>query len=176
MVEKMGHKKIMQVARVEWINEGQPRLSIHEDSIFNEPAGSRQDGDGREKTAPRIAPIFGKAATDRPKTPVTDDLDALFGDDGDMYDATPKVATRTQPIEDVSQKDSLFGGGAVTQSIFGSGKDKPADDEFPTDDLDALMAEEELMRGSSGILSTSEPATLSQNFDDEMEAMRGMDW
>jgi replication fork protection complex subunit Csm3/Swi3 len=176
MVEKEGHKKIMQIARVGWIDEGKPRSSVHEDSIFDEAAAPREDNEGREKSAPRIAPIFESASSGRPKTPAEDDLDALFGDDGDIYDATPKAAARKQPIEPVSQTDSLFGGGAVTQSIFGSGKDIPVANEFPEDDLDALLAEEELMKDTSEVAITSKPVPSSDNFDDEMEAMQGMDW
>ncbi|EPE35388.1 hypothetical protein GLAREA_11087 [Glarea lozoyensis ATCC 20868] len=174
MVEKMGHKKMMQSARVEWINEGKPRSSVHEDSLFDEPVLPRQDDDGREKTAPRIAPIFEKATTDRLKTPVADDFDALFGDDDDIYDATPKAAPAKNVGEPVSQTDSLFGGGAA--SIFGPRKEISAQEEFPEDDLDALLAEEDMFRNSSKPTPTSKPTAPSDDFDDEMEAMQGMDW
>jgi replication fork protection complex subunit Csm3/Swi3 len=174
MVEKMGHKKMMQSARVEWINEGKPRSSVHEDSIFDEPALPRQDDDGREKTAPRIAPIFDKATTERPKTPVTDDFDALFGDDDDIYDATPKAPPAKSIGEPVSQTDSLFGGRAA--SIFGPRKDTSVQEDFPEDDLDALLAEEDMSRSSSKHTAASKPTAAMDNFDDEMEAMQGMDW
>jgi replication fork protection complex subunit Csm3/Swi3 len=174
MVEKMGHKKMMQTARVEWINEGKPRSFVHEDSLFNEPTVGRRGDEGHEKTAPRIAPIFEKAATERPKTPIGDDLDALFGDDDGLYDATPRAATRKPIEEPISQTDSLFGGGEA--SIFGPRKEVVAEAEFPEDDLNALLAEEEMMQDTSKYAATSKPTTLSDNFDAEMEAMQGMDW
>jgi replication fork protection complex subunit Csm3/Swi3 len=173
MVEKMGHKKMMQTARVEWINEGKPRSSVHEDSIFNEPAPQRPEHEGREKTAPRIAPIFAKATTERPKTPVRDELDALFGDDEDIYDATPKAAGGNQVEGPISQTDSLFGGGA---SIFGPGKEASNGEDFPENDLDALLAEEESMQSGPNPTATSKSTAPLNDFDDEMEAMQGMDW
>jgi replication fork protection complex subunit Csm3/Swi3 len=173
MVEKMGHKKMMQTARMEWINEGKPRSSVHEDSIFNEPAIERGKHEGRGKTAPRIASIFEKATTERPKTPAGDELDDLFGDNEDIYNATPKAASGKQVEGSISQTDSLFGGGA---SIFGTRKETSNEEEFPEDDLDALLAEEELMRNAPKPTAISKPIAPPDDFDDEMDAMQGLDW
>jgi replication fork protection complex subunit TIPIN/Csm3/Swi3 len=176
MVEKTGHKKRMQMMRMEWINEGKPRSSVHEDSLFDEPPlPAREDGE-REKTAPRIAPIFEKRASERSSTPVADagaDADAA----DDIYDATPRPR-RQQPAEEpVSQNDSLFGGG--TQSIFGPAKEVVAE-EPDEDELDALMADlddETLQRDLQPALAPAKPVTaVTQDIDDdEMEAMAEMD-
>jgi replication fork protection complex subunit Csm3/Swi3 len=171
MVEKTGHKKRMQAMRMEWINEGRPRSSVHEDSIFDEPFPPPREDGGKEKTAPRIAPIFEKTASERPKTPVQD-ADAEMDD---IYDATPREPRQTQGATD--SQDSLFG---ERPSIFGPVKAARADDGPPEDDLDALLAEEEMMRAETARAqpvptASKAPAPADNNFDDEMEAMAEMD-
>ena len=158
---------------MEWINEGKPQTFVHEDSLFDEPAlPAREDGD-REKTAPRVAPIFEKRASERPRTPVAG---AEADEDEDLYDATPRPR-RQQPAEEpVSQTDSVFGGG--TQSIFGPAK--TVDDGPDEDELDALMADfdEEAMQRDlqPGAASTKSAAAVSREIDeDELEAMAEMD-
>lgn len=171
----MGHKKMMQSARMDWINEGKPTSSVHEDSIFDEPELPAREGvevpeGGREKTPQRIAPIFERTVTERPKTPSGANLDDIFGDD-DLYDATPK-AVRTK---EVTQSNSAENGGLT--SIFGPRKATPDDqlpDEFP-DDLDDLLAEEEMMQNTSKTATnTAKPA--EPDFADEMELMDEMGW
>ena len=164
----------MQIMRMEWINEGKPHSSVHEDSIFNEPALPPRENVEREKTAPRVAPIFEKRASERPKTPVAD----AEGDmDDDIYDATPRPRRQQPAEESVSQTDSLFGG--TTQSIFGPAK--PAAQDGPDEDeLDALMADldnEALQRDLQPAAVPAKPAAaVTQEIDeDEMEAMAEMD-
>ncbi|KAH7390155.1 replication fork protection component Swi3-domain-containing protein [Cadophora sp. MPI-SDFR-AT-0126] len=175
MVEKMGHKKRIQMMRMEWINEGKPQ-TVTEDSGDQPPVA--KENDGREKTAPRIAPIFEHAGGQRPKTPSpNDDLIADMDiEDEDLYGATPR-ASRTNPVEQAaSQTDSLFGGTGA--SLFGPTK-KVVDEFGPDDDeLDALLAEEASMQATAG--SKSAPAVnklapRDEIDDDEMEAMNDMD-
>jgi replication fork protection complex subunit Csm3/Swi3 len=174
MVEKTGHKKRIQMMRMEWINEGKPQSSVHEDSLFDEPALPARKEAEQEKTAPRVAPIFEKRASERPKTPVAN---AGADIDDDIYDATPRPR-RQQPAEEpVSQTDSLFGGG--TQSIFGPAK-TVVEDGPDEDELDALMAdfdEEALQRDTQRAVAVEKPAAaVTQDIgDDEMEAMAEMD-
>jgi replication fork protection complex subunit Csm3/Swi3 len=165
---------------MEWINEGKPRSSVHEDSIFDQPPLPRRENDGREKTAPRIAPIFEKTASERPKTPVREvDADAEMND---LYDATPRASRQTQGAAD--SQDSLFGG----RSIISKPVNGPAVDDGPDEDeLDALLAEEEMMQAEETMQAKSTGAKLAStaskapapqddnNFDDEMEAMAEMD-
>jgi replication fork protection complex subunit Csm3/Swi3 len=169
MVEKMGHKKRIQVMRMEWINEGKPFSEA--ESLFDRPPLPVRENE-REKTAPRIAPIFEKRGSERPKTPVADDVDV---DMDDLYDATPR-AVRPKPSETtISQTNSLFGG----DSLFGPGK-SAVEEEPPEDELDALFAEEEILQAPS-TNTQSAPAgkklAVAQDGidDDEMEAMAEMD-
>jgi replication fork protection complex subunit Csm3/Swi3 len=174
MVEKTGHKKRMQMMRMEWINEGKPRSSVHEDSLFDEPALPPRENSEREKTATRVAPIFEKRAGERPKTPVPN---AEMDMDDDIYDATPRPKLRKPAEEPVSQTDSLFGG--TTQSIFGPAK-TIIEDGLDEDELDALMGEldeEALQNDLQPAIGTTKPAVaVTQEIDDdEMEAMAEMD-
>ena len=161
----------MQIARMEWINEGRPKTSVHEGSLFDEPAVPTGENGNREKTATRVAPIFEKAATERPKTPVVD-ADAEMDD---LYNATPRAA-RQQP----ALTQGSTGGGNGGGSIFGAAKSAVVDDGPPEDDLDALLAEQEMMQAETAKSAPAATATKSappeeDNFDDEMEAMAEMD-
>lgn len=176
MVEKMGHKKRMQIMRMEWINEGKPRSSVHEDSLFDEPELPLREGGEREKTAPRVAPIFEARATERPKTPSTSNAD-VDAEMEDIYDATPRPARTTEG--NISHPAAAVGG-----SIFGPAKtviaDEPPDDELGDDELDALLAEEEMLQATSGNVRsapvTNKASAPQEDFDeDEMEAMAEMD-
>lgn len=164
MVEKAGHNKKLQNTRAEWINEGRPKTAIIDE--VGDAEVSEQPEDSTHKQADRIAPIFERSGTGRQQTPGMDDL---FGDEDDIYNATPVEAriidaagqgTGDEPDED--ELDALMAmeedntskpknptnpnGGAVT-SIFGDGKPKvvpptqPQPDDF--DELDALIAEAE---------------------------------
>lgn len=153
MVEKMGHKKRMQMMRMEWINEGKPKPD--NDNLFEEPTLPPRDNETREKTVP-LAPIFEKSANERPKTPQPDaDVDM----DEDLYGATPK-STRKQPEVNGT-------------SIFGNAKTVPEDDPFD-DDLDALLAEEEMLQATSGNAKAApvaaKVATAEAAIDDDEEA------
>lgn len=164
MVEKLGHKKRIQMMRMEWINEGKPRPSEPEDeepqSIFDEPTLPP-----REPTAARIAPIFERRQSERPKTPADDVPD----DEEDLYGATP-LANRTRPAGD--QAASAVGG----PGLFGPAKAGAANDEPPEDDLDALFAEGELDEPVAGSSVQPKPAPRHEdNFDDDEEAMMEMD-
>ena len=170
----MGHKRQMQMARMEWINEGKPKSSVHEDYLFNDPVLAVGESGQREKTAARVAPIFEKSTTERPKTP-GHDADAEMND---LYDATPRAAR--QQITQKEAQESIFGGGSGGTGLFGLGRSAAADDGPPEDDLDALLAEQEMMQAEtakSAPASTVNKTSLpdENNFDDEMEAMAEMD-
>jgi len=164
----MGHKRQMQSMRMEWINEGKPGASARDDSMFDEPTLPPRN-DEREKTASRVAPIFEKTATERPKTPMVDE-DAEMDD---LDDATPR-APRQKPVDKGAQGSLPDAGG----SIFGPARNVTAADEPPEDDLDALLAEEEILQAeaaSSKPNSTANKPAVDTSFDDEMEAMAEMD-
>lgn len=167
MVEKAGHNKQLQHHRVDWINEGRPKTSV-----VDEGGDAADDNDAAATTtgnsaSTRIAPIFDKpAASGRPKTP---DFDNLFGEEDDIYNATPvgarkngpAAATGDEPDEDeldaLMAMDAASGpttsttkpsaGAGAMKSLFGDGKPKAAaaprvePDDF--DDWDAMLADAE---------------------------------
>ncbi|KAF7862643.1 hypothetical protein EAF04_007516 [Stromatinia cepivora] len=157
MVEKLGHKKMIQSARMDWINERKPKSSVHEESLFDEPGLPPRYDNEREKTASRIAPIFENAVPSRPETPVRDQ-DPDFDD---MYDATPKIVRQ----EPVAQSTSVFGGG--DNSLFGPQKmvTTTGGDEPPDEDLEALLAEAEQEGCSEEVLDDDLEALLAAEND-----------
>lgn len=192
MVEKAGHNKMMHKARVDWINEGKPKASVVEDGDDPETCNqTAQQTDTAPKQANRIAPIFEPAANNsRPKTPEADDL---FGEEDDIYNATPIAAqkncttgnTAGEPDEDEldalmaeaegataggSNKPAESRGGAI-RSIFGDGGPTPAapaemgDD----DDLDALIAEAEAAQAPSRPQSTLQASKTQSGGGDEFD-------
>ena len=177
----MGHKRQMQSMRMEWINEGKPRSSVHEDSLFDEPEPAPLENGEREKTASRIAPIFEKSTTGRPKTPdISGDADME-----ELYDATPR-AVRHEPsrslfgpaveANDGPPDDDLDALLAEQDALEAESRSRPVKKVIPNDDfeddLDALMAEDEMMQTNH-----SKPATANgipaqeNNIDEDMEAM-----
>jgi replication fork protection complex subunit Csm3/Swi3 len=173
MVEKTGHKRQMQTMRMEWINEGKPRAAVHEDSIFDKPSVSVREGGEQERTVAAIAPIFEKATVDRPKTPVPEGNAEVEMDD--LYDATPKALRQTQGAAD--SHDSLFGGEI---NVSGPGSGISANDGPPEDDLDALLAEEEMIQAETATTKAvsgtfQAPGSYDNLFEDDMEAIAEMD-
>ncbi|KAI9745086.1 MAG: chromosome segregation in meiosis- protein [Claussenomyces sp. TS43310] len=157
MVEKEGHKKRMQLIRMQWINEGQPQ-DIREESP---PGGEKmQEGnnDNQEQPTLRLAPIFETTSTERPKTPA-----ANVTMQDNIYDATPRAAIASSENRNNTEIISIFGAG--------NKDDEP-------DDLDALLAEAETDAGGSGNGVTSgarQAVAREPEFEDEMEAMAGIE-
>jgi len=176
----MGHKKRMQSMRMEWINEGKPRLSVHEDSLFDEPEPPPKETGENETAATRIAPIFENTTNERPKTPEVD-RDA---DMEDLYDATPRAVRRdlgtslfgpatgaidrsSNDLDALLAEQDALDTGTLPKSV----KSLVHQDDFE-DDLDALMAEDEMMQTSSLKLGTAEKSQVQDNdIDEDMEAM-----
>ncbi|KAK3372184.1 replication fork protection component Swi3-domain-containing protein [Podospora didyma] len=179
MVEKAGHRTQIRNERLRWIDEGRPKGTAHDDNDGDDDDPFRNT---TQSTAPkqpsRVAPIFDKAAQNRPGTPPPDDSFNIL--DEDIYNATPRASTPA-PARQVVQDDvpdgddldalmaeaesgannttsassgpafgSIFGKGA---SIFGNGPaSKPsqsASNEPDDDELDALMAEAETQAAPS---------------------------
>ncbi|KAI0425053.1 replication fork protection component Swi3-domain-containing protein [Xylaria sp. FL1042] len=129
MVEKAGHKNQLRLKRIQWINEGRPRPAGLEDDDNNDDDlfGEANHPEERDPAIfpAKVAPIFQGSLNKRAKTPVGDDP---F--DEDIYGASPKRPMNTA---------------ATTASVFGNGGIGGEPDE---DDLDALMAEEEVQRAT----------------------------
>lgn len=153
MIEKLGHTKRMQTMRREWINEGKPRLNAEESETEAPVAEDVRGGPAHQlqETGERDG---------RPRTP------ALQDPDTDLYSATPREAreqSRTQ------QKK-----GAAGESLFLS--DDEAGAQPSGDELDALLAEDDFNTDAARPpTSTLDSHQRKDDFEDEMEAMAGME-
>jgi replication fork protection complex subunit Csm3/Swi3 len=154
MVEKAGHKK---------------RVHTQEDALFREPELPPREEGGLGNPSQRIAPIFEKGASQRPKTPELD-MD-LEPDMHDLYDATPRTVRPRPTGENVTSVDSIFGGRSLPATSKSVVEEEP-----PEDELDALLAQEAEILQDKSSNAKSAPAAPQDDFDaDEMEAMAEMD-
>lgn len=163
MIEKLGHKKRLQTMRREWINEGKPhnaRDAEPDQDAVSTPADLTAKDVDMEGTA--LADT-----AERPRTPPPRE-----DEDADLYDATPQaILEERRRKRDAVANESLFlsddeevGGGAPSE-----------------DELDVLLAEDSLKDLGPSAVNTQQRRpdikrqTVEDNFDDEMEAMAGMD-
>ena len=164
MIEKLGHKKGLQTMRREWINEGKPRDKFDQDKPENMARLDELRLEAKPESSPKEA---GKT---------TPELDNLLGlDVGNLYSATPKQPGKNDKRSDNSQieKDTLF----LSDDELDL---QPQDDDM--DDLDALLAEDDLRKSLNLEATMGQEQSIAtkvvpkdDNFDDEMEAMAGMD-
>lgn len=163
MIEKLGHKKRLQTMRREWINEGKPHINRNEerDADAQSPGANRntEDNDTGETTLP--------SRTARTETPPR-----VEDADDDLYSATPQAV-----LEERRRKR----GAAAEESLFISDDEGGAADPPSEDDLDALLAENSLQDLGPSAMNAERPRAenkqkrVEDNFDDEEEAMAGMD-
>ena len=146
--------------RKEWINEGKPRETLEDYGSLRKGPDAQQTNSNLQKDQPAAQP------TGRSRTPLAGN--AVNANQEDLYGATPEPA-RKDPSTKAREN--------LKESLFMS-DDEEAGGETPDDDLDALLAEDEMREATS----TAAPATVAQespvrddNFDDEMEAMAGME-
>jgi replication fork protection complex subunit Csm3/Swi3 len=140
MIEKVGHKKRMQMMRREWIQEGKPKPP--------------RDDDEEDFVIPTE--------------------DAVPAD-------TSASNTEKQSSNVESRSETQQTGGALARNNHNPfGEEEPDEDE-----LDALLAEDAIndsvpksLFGGPVSLTTSTTAapTRQDEFDDDEEAMAGMDW
>ena len=167
MIEKLGHKKRLQKMRREWIDEGKPRNIFDDDTVEDTTRSNVPRVEAKPDTSPTN---MDRSAREEPDKTVDLDL-------GDLYSATPEPPSRNDKSSknDHVQKDALF----LTDDEHDQ---HPQDDDI--DDLDALLAEDDLRESHSenaiqGREQFHNKYDLSKgkedNFDDEMEAMAGMD-
>ena len=163
IIEKLGHTKRLQTMRKEWINEGKPR----------DPVADREtDGQKAKGQHPSPASGRGKSPQTRPgegsRTPAA--TNAIDADDEELYDATPEKLR--QPLttnRNERSEDSLF-----------LSEEEEVSYQPPDDDLDALLAEDEMEESvSTGVRAKQGQGQAhterEAKFDDEMEAMAGID-
>lgn len=162
MIEKLGHKKRLQTMRREWINEGKPGPGTVEEAdvvLVEDSSIDKQEHRGPNDVT------SGTVCDERPRTPPP----ANDADD-DLYSATP------QAVQEQRRREREAKAG---KSLFLA--DDEGDGEPGEDELDALLAEDEFQQ-DGGISSSIVPRVSSHadgrradDFDDEMEAMAGMD-
>ncbi|TIA36860.1 Swi3-domain-containing protein [Aureobasidium pullulans] len=177
MIEKLGHKKRMQMMRREWIEEGKPKPPREEEDDFvipTEDAAVGNDGrnnedqsanteeqSGNNNSAPEGQSNVGAQGRSNrnpfdEEEPDEDDLDALLAESESM------------PVTNTSATNNT----------------RPADDQEPDEDeLDALMAEDAMndsapksLFGGPVSSVTNTAQRPADEFDDDEEAMAGMDW
>ena len=170
MIEKLGHSKRIVAMRKEWINEGKPRQrGGEEDTGLEEDAGVGEQGSGVGEQDSGNGGDLPPASANPEETRKTTPPPAQNVDD-DLYSATP------QAVQDQRRRDrDADAGKTLFISDDGGVGGGPSGDE-----LDALLAEDGFHEQAGTV-----PATLSNRshditkredaFDDEMEAMAGMD-
>ena len=148
----------MQTMRREWINEGKSRDSLENSrKEALSPAKEKMTPKSRGEQYPAHEP------SKRLQTP-----DLINAEESDLYAATPKA-----PGEDEGSKRNAAG----AESLFVS-DDEGTSDQPQGDDLDALLAEDEMRNPArTEFLRARGEKSLrgGENFDDEMEAMAGLD-
>ena len=162
IIEKLGHTKRLQTMRKEWINEGKPR----------DPEDDWHTS-GQKTNAQHSTPVSGLdkshiiRPSEGPKTPAA--TNAVNADDDAIYDATPKKVRETLTANrNQNSEENLF-----------LSEDEEVHYQPPDDELDALLAEGEMKESASTAVTAKEGVQeytgREANFDDEMEAMAGMD-
>ena len=158
IIEKLGHKKRMQIMRKEWINESKPKNTI-EDALISDT----KDAAGVSGTSNPNEASLAIDGGRRPHTPTPN-----LTDDDDLYSATPR-----------KPNDLLQQGPAGNDSLFVS--DDESGNHPGDDDLDQLLAEDSIEHRNARPMKESrhnnegQDETRDDKFDDEMEAMADMD-
>ncbi|KAL9106656.1 MAG: hypothetical protein Q9187_008532 [Circinaria calcarea] len=161
IIEKLGHTKRMQIMRREWINEGKPR-DIFQEEKLNTIGGV----EGADQVPDHNSP---------PSVPIQIQKDSggfLATDDRGQSSVTADPRERTRNVSN----DLIL----HQESLFLSDNDNS---QLSDDDLDALLAEDLQKEARAKPVDAKEnpqslPHSLSQveeNFDDDLEAMAGMD-
>ena len=163
MIEKLGHKKRLQTMRREWIDEGKPRINHNQErEADTQSPGANRDTDDNNTGATTLP-----SRTTRTETPPR-----VEDADDDLYSATPQAV-----LEERRRKR----GGAVEESLFLSDDEGGAPEPPSEDELDALLAENSLQDLGPSAMNAERPRLdnkqkrMEENFDDEEEAMAGMD-
>ncbi|KFY06365.1 hypothetical protein V492_08063, partial [Pseudogymnoascus sp. VKM F-4246] len=174
MVEKVGHRKTMGVARRGWIEEGRPGRGGDEGGERGEGQQRGAEQAQREGTE-RIAPIFtdlaSRAATHKPTTPPISGADVPDDDEdaiAELYGASPRAPKPTAQAQVGQGHTSIFGPRPAAPVATEEDEDE--------DDLAALLAEGGMDVDTPSATVAPKKAPVEDEFDDEMEAMAEMGW
>lgn len=157
MIEKLGHTKRIQAMRKEWIKEGKPK-----DEYNNRESNFELSGRSRP-----LAYSVQLAAADANQAVWTQasERDDLIDDEV------------LKPPEALSKSKESTSPQASVDSLFLSDAEG-VHDARPEDDLDALLAEDDMKastRRSASEQQDDDSYKNNDNFADEMEAMAGLD-
>ena len=157
IIEKLGHTKRMQTMRKEWINEGKPTERSR--SVDRSP-------DGQANRRPPSQPSSGESTVVKPAA--TAESPTFEEDTVDKSTVTTKLNETEGP--------SLRDHGTLAENLFIS-DDEDGEDQPPEDDLDALLAEDQgtIATSHSRMPPGTDTSRREDNFEDDMEAMAGMD-
>ncbi|KAI9659792.1 MAG: chromosome segregation in meiosis- protein [Bathelium mastoideum] len=135
IIEKLGHKKTIQMKRKEWVDESKPRPQYE---------GTPEPTEEPNRDSSNVS------------------------QQGDTIDSGPNAQETLQDQEQIQDPDQV--NTAESEQPIST---EAAGDEM--DDLDALLAEDAMTLGGQepGLKGRSLP--LRDDFDDEMEAMAGLD-
>ena len=181
IIEKLGHTKRLQIMRREWIREGKPLGRSEEEALNSEILSKRTTNIGKvtsseeHPTDPHMSGISNTATVslgnntgtskfrsskeeslfvsddDADLHPSDDELDALLAEDAPNTISTPAV-----------------------NAPFLRAHDEPSFHP-PEDELDALLNEDTFYATSTAPVNTASLLKTHDEFEDEMEAMAGMD-
>lgn len=200
MAEKLGHSKRMQVSRRAWIEETKSSQRQDDNDEDDRPTGP---SDQQEKDSdPILRPGAGGGAKEHDpqdftdQMPEEDDMDALLAEEARAAQAKPQpIRSRqkgtfeddneeSEPDEDelealwAEERTRIQQTTASVPMQKGPNQEDPDSDQ---DDLDALLAEEPY--GAHVVADRNNKPTNDQhaakadnNFADEEEAMRDLDW
>lgn len=160
IIEKLGHTKRLQTMRKEWINEGKPREAAQD------AAGARQIPNIQQtnsKTGQDQSPIADPKT--EPQARATNSV--IEANDDEFCAVSPKTRG------DSSTKRN---GSSLEESLFVSDEEETRD-QLQDDDLEALIAEDEMNEAANIAFKPMQEQKylrISDNFDDEMEVMTGL--
>ncbi len=170
IIEKLGHTKRMQTMRREWIDEGKPKSSINEGTIQQQCSPTEHERSDGAKPNPAGSASFSDTGTVLPQQSPSTPPRKVLDTDEELYTATPGAVRNTMVVpEDVQP-------GNGSPSVPGDGaRAQPEEDE-----LDMLLAEDaaktdDLQAENNGDTRKALKSVASDDFEDEMEAMAGMD-
>ncbi|KOS19780.1 Chromosome segregation in meiosis protein 3 [Escovopsis weberi] len=159
MVEKAGHKKKLQAARQEWISQGKPHDDDDDDDNNNNSDHHNNNNNDDDDDDGGLVQAVERPA--REMTPARD-MRRDVPNDEDLYDATPR-ASRTMTIPPAT---------ATARHGHEHGHDAPDED-----DLEALMAEAELLDAPRNRSSAEKPnvadtaAAAADDDDEDLDAL-----
>ncbi|KAH0285987.1 Swi3-domain-containing protein [Aureobasidium namibiae CBS 147.97] len=172
MIEKLGHKKRMQMMRREWIQEGKPKppRDDDEDGFVIPTENAVPEDTGASNTEEQPSNVEPRVETQQSEGAQARNNHNPFGEE--------------EPDED--ELDELLAESEVASAPAPAASKQPAEDQEPDEDeLNALMAEDamddsapkSLFGGPVSSATATKAAPIAHDeFDDDEEAMAGMDW